>query len=82
MTEKRFTFYRNEEFNTSIIYDKEDEVYYFCVDLEKIADMLNAQHETIQDQKRQLDELDGLLNEFEVTFEELEDILYMNRGRL
>lgn len=48
----------------------------------EVVDLLNEQHERIQDQKRQLDELDGLLNEFEVTFEELEDILYMNRSRL
>lgn len=36
MTEKRFTFYRNEEFDTPVIYDKEDEVYLSISTLKRI----------------------------------------------
>ena len=73
--------------NEYCVFDNDDgkNVVAVC-DVERISqktcELLNEQNETIQDQKRQLDELDGLLNKFEVTFEELEDVLYMNRSRL
>ncbi len=73
---KRFTT-KNIICSNYCVWDNDDKPY----GNDEIVDLLNTQHETIQDQKRQLDELDGLLNKFEVTFEELEDILYMNRSR-
>lgn len=82
MTEKkRFKYYEesNGEFPFPYIKNTDGKS---IISLYECCDLLNEQHETIHDQKRQLDELDGLLNKFEVTFEELEDILYMNRSRL
>lgn len=39
----RFRFHTKD--NTSMIYDTENEVYYFCIDLNDICDLLNALHE-------------------------------------
>jgi regulator of replication initiation timing len=45
---KRFKFHCNDEYNAPMIYDFETEQWYFCIDLNKITDVLNEQHETIQ----------------------------------
>lgn len=56
------------------------------LELENKLNELNNENEQLKSEKehykKQVDELDGLLNKFEVTFEELEDILYMKRSRL
>lgn len=44
MTEKRFKYYRNND-GTSMIYDREQQEYYFCVDFDNICNILNNLHE-------------------------------------
>lgn len=44
MTKKRFKHYRNND-GTSMIYDKEQQKYYFYVDFDNICDILNNFHE-------------------------------------
>ena len=39
----RFRFHTKD--NTSMVYDTENEVYYFCIDLNDICDLLNDLHE-------------------------------------
>ena len=47
MIEKRFKYYRNND-GTSMIYDRKQQEYYFCVDFDNICDMLNELHEENQ----------------------------------
>lgn len=50
----RFRFHTKD--NTSMVYDTENEVYYFCIDLNDICDLLNALHEENQQIKNSIQE--------------------------
>ena len=47
MTKKRFKYHRNND-GTSMIYDKEKQEYYFCVDFDNICNELNILYEENQ----------------------------------
>ena len=53
MAEKRFKYYRNND-GTSMIYDREQQEYYFCVDFDNICDILNYFYEENRRLKSQL----------------------------
>ena len=47
--------------------------------VEEVVDLLNKYSKENEQLKRQVDELDGLLNAYQITFEELEEILEKRR---
>lgn len=53
----------------------EDLYYGDILDLKFANEIINDQRRDLKEYKRQLDELDGLLNKYQLTFEELEEIL-------
>ena len=50
----RFRFHTKN--NTSMLYDTVNEVYYFCIDLNDISDLLNELHEENEQLKNNIKE--------------------------
>lgn len=69
MTKKRFTIEIDDEKWVHILDNNTDIGQY------NLCRLLNELHEENQFLKRQVDELDGLLNKYGLTFEELEEKL-------